>query len=456
MSARALYTLLLRVAMPLVVLRLWWRAWREPGYREHIAERFGHYAGDQPPGSVPTPLLDPAAPRRAGSPAASQAIAPRAATIWLHAVSVGEARAAAPLANALTREFPDHELILTCTTAAGRATLVQLFGVSATIVYAPYDLPECVQRFLDHFRPRLGVLMETEVWPNLLALCRERGLPLVLANARMSEHSARGYARWQSLTRPAFASLAALCAQSATDAERLRALGAREVEICGNLKFDVEPDAAQLAAGRAWRAALGARRVLLFASTREGEEALLLDALPRDAERVVILVPRHPRRFDEVARLVAERGYALARRSRGEAPAEKDALYLGDTLGEMAFYYAASDVAVIGGSFQPLGGQNLIEACAAGAPVIIGPSTFNFAEATHLAVAAGAAVQAHDAPSALRIARDLLANAQQRRHMAEAGIALCGAHRGATARHLAACMRLLRAGRGAASETRPY
>jgi len=183
---------------------------------------------------------------------------------------------------------------------------------------------------------------------------------------------------------------------------------------------------------------------------------LLLDALPRDAQRVLIVVPRHPRRFDEVARLVTERGFALARRSRGEAPAESNALYLGDTLGEMAFYYAASDVAVIGGSFQPLGGQNLIEACAAGAPVVIGPSTFNFAEATRLAVASGAAVQMHDAHSALRVARDLLGDAEQRRHMAQAGIALCAAHRGATARHLAACKRVLQAGRGAAPEARSY
>lgn len=427
MSALALYTLLLRAAMPLILLRLWWRARREPGYREHIDERFGGYADEA-----------------------------HREVIWLHAVSVGEARAASPLVSALAREFPDHELLVTCTTAAGRETLTQVFGESVTIAYLPYDLPETVRRFLDHFRPRLGVLMETEVWPNLLAACRERGLPLVLANARMSEKSGRGYARWTALTRPAFAGLAAVCAQSAPDAERLRALGAREVEISGNLKFDVEPDAAQLAAGRAWRAALGARQVLLFASTREGEEPLLLDALPRDAQRVLIVVPRHPRRFDEVARLVTERGFALARRSRGEAPADSNALYLGDTLGEMAFYYAASDVAVIGGSFQPLGGQNLIEACAAGAPVVIGPSTFNFAEATRLAVASGAAVQMHDAHSALRVARDLLGDAEQRRHMAQAGIALCAAHRGATARHLAACKRVLQAGRSAAPEARSY
>ena len=416
MNARRLYTLLLRAAMPLILARLWWRARREPGYREHVEERFGRYTTE-----------------------------PRKPVIWLHAVSVGEARAAAPLAQGLAREFPGYELVVTCTTAAGRGMLAQVFGNSVTIAYLPYDLPEAVQRFLDHFRPWLGVLIETEIWPNLVAACDERRLPLVLANARMSEHSARGYARWPSLARPAFARLAAVCAQTDADAERLRALGARSVTVSGNLKFDAEPDAAQLEAGRALRAALGARPVLLLASTREGEEAMLLDALPNEVDRVVMLVPRHPRRFDEVARLVAERGYALARRSLGEAPAARDALYLGDTMGEMAFYYAACDVAVIGGSFQPLGGQNLIEACAAGAPVVIGPSSFNFAEATRLAVAAGAAVQAHDAISALRVARELLRDADQRRRMAQAGIALCAAHRGATGRHLEVCGNLLRA-----------
>jgi 3-deoxy-D-manno-octulosonic-acid transferase len=355
----------------------------------------------------------------------------------VHAVSVGEARAAAPLVEALRAGFPDHAVLLTCTTAAGRDTLRQIHGAGALVTYLPYDLPGAVRGFLGHWRPRLGVLMETEVWPNLLAACAEAGVPVVLANARMSEKSARGYARWPALGRAMFASLAEVCAQSAADAERLRALGARNVAVTGNLKFDVEPDAAQLAAGRAWRARLG-RPVLLLASTREGEEQLLLkEASQMKDLPLIVIVPRHPQRFDEVAQ------WADARRSRQDVPDGKTKVYLGDTMGEMAFYFAACDVAVIGGSFLPLGGQNLIEALAAGAPVLTGPSMFNFAEATRLALEARAAIQAADAPSALREAVRLLGDPARRAQMAAAGKRLCEAHRGATARHLAVCLRLL-------------
>jgi 3-deoxy-D-manno-octulosonic-acid transferase len=355
----------------------------------------------------------------------------------VHAVSVGEARAAAPLVEALRAGFPDHAVLLTCTTAAGRDTLRQIHGAGALVTYLPYDLPGAVRGFLGHWHPRLGVLMETEVWPNLLAACAEAGVPVVLANARMSEKSARGYARWPALGRAMFASLAEVCAQSAADAERLRALGARNVAVTGNLKFDVEPDAAQLAAGRAWRARLG-RPVLLLASTREGEEQLLLkEASQMKDLPLIVIVPRHPQRFDEVAQ------WADARRSRQDVPDGKTKVYLGDTMGEMAFYFAACDVAVIGGSFLPLGGQNLIEALAAGAPVVTGPSMFNFAEATRLALEARAAIQAADAPSALREAVRLLGDPARRAQMAAAGKRLCEAHRGATARHLAVCLRLL-------------
>jgi 3-deoxy-D-manno-octulosonic-acid transferase len=259
----------------------------------------------------------------------------------------------------------------------------------------------------------------------------------MLANARLSEKSARGYRRWRRLAQPAFASLAAVCAQSAADAERLRALGAPAVEVTGNLKFDVEPDAAQLAAGAAWHRAL-ARPVILLASTREGEERMLLDAAPADLAALLLVVPRHPRRFDEVAQL------AQSRRSQQSTPASTDRVHLGDSMGEMAFYYGACDVAIIGGSFAPLGGQNLIEALAAGAPVVVGPHMYNFAQATELALAAGAAIQVPDAASAIRSAIGLLKNDEQRRRMSEAGGNLCAAHRGATARHLAACRRLLR------------
>jgi len=406
---RALYTAFLRVVLPFLLLRLWWRGRREPGYREFVAERFGEYGTDIKPKMV-----------------------------WIHAVSVGEARAAAPLVRALQELLPDHGLLLTCTTAAGRETLKQVYGESVFAAYLPYDYPQAIQGFLEHFRPRLGVLMETEVWPNLLAVCAQNGVPLLLANARMSARSARGYRRLRWLSGPAFRSLAAVCAQSAADAERLAALGAPRIEITGNLKFDIQPDPAQLAAGRAWRAAL-ARPALLLASTREGEEKLLLDALPPwDGKLLVVVVPRHPQRFDEVA------ASAQVRRSLGKDPSREDQIYLGDTMGEMAFYYGACDVAVMGGSFVPAGGQNLIEALAAGAPVVIGPSVYNFAQATQLALEAGAAVQASDAASGIREALRLLKAEPERRAMGEAGRRLCEANRGATERHVAVCRRLLK------------
>ncbi len=420
---RNLYTLAIRVALPFILLRLWWRGRREPGYHVKVAERFGKYE----PGSEKA---------QAG-----------AGIVWIHAVSVGEARAAAPLVHALRQALPEHRLLITCMTAAGRATLEQIYGEVASIVWLPYDYPGAVHGFLGHFKPRLGVLMETEIWPNLLAACAEQNVPVLLANARMSEKSARRYARWAGLTSPALRGLAAVCAQSEDDAKRLRELGAPPAEVTGNLKFDVLPAPSQVAAGRAWREQL-ARPVLLFASTREGEEKMLLDAVSQagrsspessPANLLVIVVPRHPQRFDDVAR------WADARRSRGEIPEGRHKIYLGDTMGEMAFYFAAADVAVIGGSFVPLGGQNLIEALAVGTPVVAGPSMFNFAEATRVAVKAGAAIQAPDAVSAIRLALSLLLDTDKRRRMSAAGRALCEAHRGATERHLRACLRLLTA-----------
>jgi 3-deoxy-D-manno-octulosonic-acid transferase len=394
---RALYTIALRLALPLILLRLWWRGRREPGYRAHVQERFGFYAGERPDKAL-----------------------------WVHAVSVGEARAAAPLVRELKRLYPDHTMLMTCTTAAGRDTVKQVYGESVLAAFLPYDYPESVQSFLERFRPRLGVLMETELWPNLLAQCERNRVPVALANARMSEKSARGYRRARWLAEPALRSLAVVCAQSEADAARLRELGARRVEVTGNLKFDVTLDAAQLAAGREWKARLG-RPVILLASTRDGEEKLLVEA---KTAALVVVVPRHPQRFDEVAPL------ADNRRTRAPFPAPQDRVYLGDTMGEMAFYYAACDVAVIGGSFMPLGGQNLIEALAAGAPVVLGPSMYNFAEATRLALEAGAALQAADAREAMQRANELLGDPARRQAMAGAGQRLCEAHRGATARHL--------------------
>jgi len=351
---------------------------------------------------------------------------------------VGEARAAAPLVRALQGALADHRILMTCTTAAGRETLRQVYGDSIEASFVPYDLPSAVERFLGYYRPRLGVIMETEVWPNLIHACAAGGIPLVLANARMSEKSARGYARLSSLTRPAFAALSAVCAQSATDAERLRSLGAVRVQVSGNLKFDATPNPAQLAAGRAWREALG-RPVVLLASTREGEEKLLFQYLDLLSPEVLLLVvPRHPQRFDEVAEL------AQSRRTRNPVPAATDRVHLGDTMGEMAFYFAAADVAVIGGSFLPLGGQNLIESLAAGTPVVVGPHMFNFSEATALALEAGAAIQASDPRAAMASASALLGDEKRRRAMAEAGKKFCEAHRGAAQRQLAVCLEVLK------------
>ena len=419
---RALYTLALRAAAPFMLAKLWWRGRREPAYRRRIRERFGYYREGPPERPV----------------------------LWLHAVSVGEARASAALARALGAAHLGYEVLVTCMTAAGRETLKELHGESVHIAWLPYDYPGAVRRFLEHFRPRLGVLMETEIWPNLLAACSAYGVPMLLANARMSEKSARGYGRWAGLARPALASLAAVCAQSEEDKARLRALGAKRVEVSGNLKFDSAPDDAKSAEGSAWRERLG-RPVLLLASTREGEEKMLLDALPAwDGKLLVLVVPRHPRRFDEVSALVAKDGYPVSRRSRDPVPASTDRVHLGDTMGEMDFYYAAADVAVIGGSFAPRGGQNLIEACAAGVPVVLGPSMFNFAEATRLAVHAGAAVQAAGAGIAMREALALLSDPGRRTAMAEAGRKMCAAHRGATRKHLLLCEELLRTAAGAA------
>jgi 3-deoxy-D-manno-octulosonic-acid transferase len=417
---RALYALALAAALPLIPLRLWWRGRKEPGYRKNVAERFGRYAA------------------RAEKP-----------VIWLHAVSLGETRAAQPLVRALADRYPDHQLLITQMTATGREAAQTLYGDKALVAFLPYDYPFAVARFLDHFRPRLGILMETEVWPNLLCAAHERRIPTLLANARLSEKSARGYARVDSLAREAFGNLTVVAAQSEPDAARLRTLGARDVEVTGNMKFDNAPAPEMLDRAKLFRERFGDRRVLLLASTREGEEPLLLDALAsRPPENtLIVIVPRHPQRFDEVAGMLAKRGLGFVRRSEGHAVPADIRFVLGDSMGEMAAYYASCDAAIIGGSLLPFGAQNLIEACAVGAPVIIGPSTFNFAQATELAIAAGAAVQVRDAAEAVAVAGTLLADAARLQSMSAAGRAFSGAHRGATARTVAIVGRRLGADR---------
>jgi 3-deoxy-D-manno-octulosonic-acid transferase len=413
---RAGYRLLLWLAFPFVLARLWWRGRHEPGYRQNIAERFGFY------------------PTRPARP-----------VIWLHAVSVGETRAAEPLLHALRSRYPECDLLITQMTATGREAAQQLFDGAVLVAWLAYDYPSAVKRFLRNFRPRLGILMETEIWFHLVSECQRSGVPLLLANARMSAKSARGYAAVAPLVRIALQGLSAVAAQTTEDAERLRSLGARAVEVTGNLKFDASPSAGSESLAAQFRHLFGSRAVLLAASTREGEEELLLDALEQNAlgDAVLVIVPRHPQRFDTVAQLLVSRGLKFHRRS-ANAPLDADCdIVLGDSMGEMTAYYRACDVAFVGGSLLAYGGQNLIEACAAGVPVLIGPYTYNFAQVAEGAVAAGAAVRVNRAEEVIRLARSLLQDAGLRERMGKAGIAFCAAHRGATERTLAICERLL-------------
>lgn len=424
MLARLPYTLLWILALPLVLLRLSLRARRQPAYLQHLGERFGRYTLRVPQ-----------------------------SVVWVHAVSVGETRAAEPLVRALLARWPHCAVLLTHMTPTGRETSQALFGNETRVLrsYLPYDLGVFVQSFLRHFQPRLGIVMETELWPCLLAACRDSEVPVLLANARLSERSARRYARWPALTRMTLGALTAIGAQTADDARRLTELGAQGVEITGNIKFDIEPPPVLLTMGETFRQRIAGRPTILAASTREGEEALLLKAFIAQApwDAVLLLVPRHPQRFDEVAALAGAKGLKVQRRSDGLTLAPDTRVWLGDSMGEMFAYYAAADVTLLGGSWLPFGGQNLIESCAVGTPVVLGPHTFNFAQVAEQAVAAGAARRADDVAKGMGIALALLTDAQAREAAGQAGRRFAETHRGATARTMAMVERLF------ATEARP-
>jgi 3-deoxy-D-manno-octulosonic-acid transferase len=371
--------------------------------------------------------------------------------LWVHAVSVGETRAAQPLIEALLADYPGHGILLTHMTPTGRATGHSLFGkydARLRQCYLPYDTGWMTSRFLRHFKPRICILMETEVWPNLMAQCVRHGVPVALVNARLSERSLRKGERLGTLMSDAARAMHCVGAQTEEDAARIRKLGAPEVAVTGSIKFDVTPPEEMLARGAALRALIGPRPVFLCASTREGEEALILDALkPTDlGDALLVIVPRHPQRFDEVAAMVAQHGLRLQRRSTlGEAALAQDVrVLLGDSMGEMFAYFAACDAAFIGGSLLPLGGQNLIEACAVGKPVLIGPHTFNFSAVSDDAVTAGAAVRVDDAHSMLAAAARLLRDASERHRMGAAATAFAQQHRGATVRTMKLLQPLIR------------
>ncbi|CAH2788128.1 MAG: 3-deoxy-D-manno-octulosonic acid transferase (EC (EC [uncultured Paraburkholderia sp.] len=432
---RAIYNALWWIVAPVAVLRLLIRSCKERGYREHIGERFGRSRGRLPEDNAPL--------------------------IWVHAVSVGETRAAQPLIEALMKARPDARILLTHMTPSGRATGEEIFGDRVLRSYLPYDMPHAVRRFLCAWHPSLGLVMETEVWPTFIDECRRADVPLVLTNARMSARSFKRAAKFGSATKDVFGGFARVLAQSPSDAERLTALGARNVVVLGNLKFDMSAPPELAARGHAWRAAIGPRPVWVAASTREGEEDLVLQAFAELGveNALLILVPRHPQRFNEVATQVKKAGLRLERRSvwapdakiasaagtAGSVPAlpQNVDVLLGDSMGELGAYYAASDLAFIGGSLLPLGGQNLIEACAVGVPVLIGPHVFNFTQATADAVAAGAAIQVQDPVDLARALRELFNDKARRLAMGGTASAFAARHRGATARTVDVLMALL-------------
>lgn len=427
---RSLYSLLTWAIQPLVRIKLRRRAKAESLYGEKIPERFGFYSTPYNTGG------------RYGD----------ISYIWIHSVSLGETRAVAPLITELRKRFPDMRLLLTNGTATGREAGRTLLQEGDIQVWQPWDSIGAVTRFLDTFQPRIGLLMETEVWPNLTALCAERQIPLCLVNARFSDKSLRQALRMQWLARPAYSALHAVWAQTLADANRLKEIGAPVRGVMGNFKFDVTPDPAQLEKGRAWRGIrpMQNRPIIAFTNSREGEEALFLDAIKEIQGVQWLLVPRHPQRFDAIAALCVEKGFSVSRRSQWannnkDAPESADIgdIWLGDSMGEMALYYGMADAALLGGSFAPLGGHNLIESTACECPIVMGLHTFNFAQAAELAVAAGAGFVRDGMQAAVQTAVHIAQSPTELEKARHAARSLGEAHRGAAARTADAVVTLL-------------
>lgn len=427
--AAALYDTVCRLALPLVFLRLWWRGAAEPAYRSAWRQRLGWWSPSDASGAL------------GGGP-----------RIWLHAVSLGETRAAAPLVSALRALIPQAQFVLTAGTATGLQAGRELLAPGDQQGWLPLDTPGATRRFFRAVQPDVGILMETETWPNLLKAAQEQGVPVVLANARLSERSLRKGLRWAALSRPMMGRMAAVLAQSDEDARRLLQAGVAQerVAVMGNLKYDLSPEPALLELGRTWAAALAhqglQRPVVLAASWREGEDEPLLRAwheqvvqaaVPIAQRPLLLLVPRHPQRFGEVRERLLAQGFTVSARSLwpSSGPGVQDLqadVWLGDSLGEMAAYYACARVALLGGSFEALGGQNLIEAAACACPLVMGPHTFNFEEAAKGSLEAGAAWRSGSVHEALQWA--LALDEPQRQRMSTAAERFSAGHAGAAAR----------------------
>jgi len=406
---RGFYLFLSYVLAPLVVPILIWKALRNPAYLDRWEERFGF-------GRSRTE-------RR---------------SIWIHAVSVGEVVAASPMVRRLRERFPGVPVVISTVTPTGAQRVRDIFGDEVIHSYIPYDMPGAVKRFFDRFRPRLAIIMETEIWPNLYEECGRRAVPLVLANARVSPRSVGKYRRFVGLFTETLSHGIVLAAQSQRDAERFRLIGAspERTHVVGNIKFDVEVPASIVDAGRQFRAANAKqRRVWIAASTHEGEEDIALDVHERLRERfpdlLLLLVPRHPQRFDAVAQSVERHGLAFVRRSSGEPCTVETAVFLGDTLGELTLFYAAADAAFVGGSLIPVGGHNLLEPAAMALPIITGPHNFNAEDIADMLQDAGAVRVVRDGTGLFEELAGCLSDPDRSRHRGLAGRRVLDENRGA-------------------------
>ena len=406
---RTLYTFLLYLITPLVLLRLAWRGLRARDYWRRWPERFGS--------------IEPALGEQ---------------VIWIHAVSVGEVQAAEPVVRALLESRPDYSLLVTTVTPTGSARVTALFGQKVAHVYAPYDLPAVVARFFGRVRPRLAIVMETELWPNLFHACRRRTIPLLLINARLSARSVAGYRRVRGLAGETLAAVTEIAAQGEADARRLESIGAKPaaITVTGNLKFEQRVQPSLLERAEVLRRDWGVGRpVWIAASTHDGEDELILDVF-RQLRRqfsdcLLVLVPRHPERFESVAALCVQQGYATVLRSEHVSCTADTAVYVGNTMGELPLLYAASDVAFVGGSLVPHGGHNLLEPAALGIPVVTGPHVFNFVEICNLLIDAGAAVRAADSGELLQIVTRWLGDANECHRIGQLGRQVVEKNRGA-------------------------
>lgn len=428
---RSVYTAVHVTLLPALLLRLLWRGRLQPEYRKRWCERFAR-------GPVPR------------------------ADIWIHAVSVGEVNAARPLVERLAQRYPALRIAITTGTPTGSARVRELFADRVAHCYLPFDLPGAAGRFVEGMAPRIGLVMETELWPNLFAACAARDLPLVLVNGRMSARSARGYRTLSRLSRQTLQALTLALVQDEDTAGRLRGLGlsAQRIAVTGNLKYDHTHDPAQLEAGRTLRRQLGDTRPLwIAASTHAGEEIAVLRThqwlLERHPDCVLIIAPRHPQRFGTVAEEIRRSGLRLHRRSDGTSPDPACQVYLADTMGELGIGYAAADIAFVGGSLARIGGHNLLEALAAGTPALVGPHYWNFAQITGDALAAGAALEVQSVAALQAALHQLLADAAHRHAMSEAAAPLLARHKGATDRVLAALSPLIPSSRDPRSAPRP-